>query len=65
MSELKIKRCRYCGETLDALEAKYGRVCSSDECQKEDAEADRERDAMAREAAEQDGYSLYGGPGNW
>jgi hypothetical protein len=58
-------KCRYCGEQLTHVEAKYGRVCSSDECQREDRDAEIERDEMARQAAQEDGYSRYGGGGNW
>jgi hypothetical protein len=59
----KQPKCRYCGTGLSQFEARHGRVCGSDECNKEDAEAERDRDEMAREAAEQDGYSRYGGSG--
>lgn len=29
MSDKKPAKCRYCGEELDAIEARYGRVCST------------------------------------
>lgn len=55
----KPSKCRYCGEVLSANEARYGRVCSGDECQREDAERERDMAAAAEEAAREDGYARY------
>lgn len=64
---MKVSQCEYCGDDLGYTEDKYPGdpmvVCNKRECNREaryDAEA---RQADARERAEQDGYSLYGGSG--
>lgn len=58
-SNVSRPKCRYCGEPLTRLEAAYGRLCSSDECQREDQQAERERLEDAQERAREDGYERY------
>ena len=62
MNEPKMKPCRYCGEMTTWVPG-YPPICDSPECNEEDRQAEIERNEMAREAAEQDGYSRYGGSG--
>lgn len=60
---MKTRRCRYCGTPTEVPYMGCTPVCDSDECNEEDRQAEIERDEMAREAAFEDGFSLYGGRG--
>lgn len=60
---MKMKRCKYCGELTTAPPGFWPIVCDSDECNEEARQEEIERDEAAREAAFEDGFSLYGGSG--
>jgi hypothetical protein len=55
--------CEYCGEPLgyDRRAGDPPDHCGKPECAREVRDMERQADAEARERAEEDGYSLYGG----
>lgn len=57
--------CFYCGEDLGPHEPGVRELqsCGQVECDRELRHAEEAQEAEAREAAEQDGFSRYGGPG--
>lgn len=69
MGEIRTQRCEYCGEELGHFAHSRRHdgplACSAPECSRQAANDERDdaRDEQesARFAAEQDGYSLYGG----
>lgn len=65
MKEPRKRYCFNCGEELGFYDPKFGDIdieaCGKEECLREERYARQSREAEARWAAEQDGYSLYGG----
>lgn len=59
---MELKKCKYCGELTTPVRG-YDTICDSAECNEEDRQQEIWRAEEAREAAFEDGFSLYGGPG--
>lgn len=68
MSEARDQHCDWCGDFLGhyAWDQRDGpQDCGKLECYREVVNMVRAREEEARHEAEQDGSSLYGGPGRW
>jgi hypothetical protein len=67
MADTKRVHCAWCGEDLGERPAGWSSrdidSCGNPECNRECRGMEREREEYAREAAEMDGYSRYGGSG--
>lgn len=65
----KTRYCDYCGDDLGSAIERWDRseiiTCGAKECLRWERDEYAAREDEARHKAEQDGYSLYGGPGRW